>query len=465
MDQHLLSIVFTSHLFQVSVWLLLGVILAASLVMSVVAVKRPWPAGVFVSGLLLSAAGVIAWVACGPYTVHALLQVNVVSLSLAGLSWTLLDRFPIVRVPHVERAGGRTIRFGHLATVLAVGMLGLAVVAGVARCLTSLPPAGLTVLDWIALGSATGAVVALLWDPAARFPLAALYGLGLAALGMMEMARGLSPGLFFLWGGFSVWAAFVIIAALVGWALPKFRRVPVWLRIPTRSVSFDVAAARVSAGNRNLALHSRAQELPRNSALESQATEIATSKSVSDQSVAPLAHAADYQSRARFTRDWFNLAQAFVAVSTAVVTAWVSLDFAFNRMGEELDAVFMTGRGAACPTALMLLGGAILMAWQTRGAWRATWQFAAMIAGVLLTSSLGWASLDGESQASLARDLWWHRSVTFMTSTGMMAFMTSIGLRRILPRASDWIARGRQAMPVFGGLFLLTVIAVLIQAL
>jgi hypothetical protein len=32
----------------------------------------------------------------------------------------------------------------------------------------------------------------------------------------------------------------------------------------------------------------------------------------------------------------------------------------------------------------------------------------------------------------------------------MMTLMTGFGLGRVLPRHSDWIPRGRRAMPVFG---------------
>lgn len=192
-----------------------------------------------------------------------------------------------------------------------------------------------------------------------------------------------------------------MIAALIGWTLPKLTRMPVLLRIPNTP--------------------------------------------------------------GRFVTGWFNPAQAFVAVSAAAVTAWVSLDSSFNGMGEGLTVVVLTGRWAAWPTALMLLGGTILMAWQTHGVWRATWQFSAMVAAVLLTSSAGWASLDAESPAFLGRELWLHRSITFMISTGMMTFMTGVGLPRTLPPTSDWITRARQAMPVFGCLFLLMMIAVLIQ--
>ena len=92
----------------------------------------------------------------------------------------------------------------------------------------------------------------------------------------------------------------------------------------------------------------------------------------------------------------------------------------------------------------MLLGAAILMAWQSSGAWRAGWQFGAMAAGILLTSSFGLAHIDAASESP-----WLDRSVSLMISAGMMTLMTGIGLPRVF-RTSDWGARGRQAAPVFG---------------
>ena len=77
------------------------------------------------------------------------------------------------------------------------------------------------------------------------------------------------------------------------------------------------------------------------------------------------------------------------------------------------------------------------------------WQFATMFAGILFTASLGWSRIDlaglpaGESP-------WPDHVFTLLVSTGMMTFMTSVGLPRFLPRDSDWIPRGRQAMPVLG---------------
>ncbi len=390
------------HANPVVIWLGLGFVLALSVAAGAVALGRRKPAGVFTSGLLLNVIGGVAWAVWGPRTIHTLLQINVVCLSLGCAAWMLLDRLHSAGVPHADW-GGRTVSFARLAAPLAVGLLGLVVATGVARQVMDLPHLELTALDWAALCTATGAVVVCLWDDAGPFPLAGLYVLGLVAISMMDIARNFSPGKFFLWGSICEWAGFVLVTALVGWSLPRLKRVAVLLRI---------------SGTRD-----------------------------------------------RWSTGWFSAAQAFLAASTAVITAWVSIDFSFDGMGKDVSWVALVGRSAACAAALMLVGGSILMAWQTRGAWRAAWQYAAMSAGVLLTSSVGWASLDAASDSSLVRELWLHRSETLMITSGMMTFMATIGFPRILPRAGDWITRGRRAAPVFGCLALLMLLAVLLQKL
>ena len=47
----------------------------------------------------------------------------------------------------------------------------------------------------------------------------------------------------------------------------------------------------------------------------------------------------------------------------------------------------------------------------------------------------------------------------------MMTLLTSFGLARVLPRDSDWIPRGRRAMPAFAGLAVGLLVLVLGQRL
>ena len=142
----------------------------------------------------------------------------------------------------------------------------------------------------------------------------------------------------------------------------------------------------------------------------------------------------------------------------AVLVGWIATDFSFDGVGAGSALFGLAGRACACPSALMLLGASIVMAWQSTGWWRAAWQFAAMAAGVLFTTSIGLARIDAASEAP-----WLERTVNLMISTGMMTIMTWIGLPRGLPKESDWIPRGRQASPVFAAAALLLLATVVIE--
>jgi len=103
----------------------------------------------------------------------------------------------------------------------------------------------------------------------------------------------------------------------------------------------------------------------------------------------------------------------------------------------------------------------IKMAAQATAPWRARWQYAAFAAGLLLAGSLGWARLDPAPGAPTGDAPWLHRGVILMSAAAVMLLIGTLGLRWILPKKSAWIAAGRRCAPVFGGLTLLTLLAVL----
>ena len=248
-------------------------------------------------------------------------------------------------------------------------------------------------ISWWTLGAASLLLVLGLWDRAAKFSLPGLYALGVIAVGMGKLPWISTSGQFFLWGIVCDLAGFVLVTALLGWVLPSLKPVAAKLRIPAE--------------------------------------------------------------RDRWSAKWFHGAQALLALTVAGLAMWIAVDFSFDGLGKGVAQFGLAGRWAACPAALLLIGTSILMAWQSRGRWRAAWQYAAMIAGVLFTSSLGWAALDASSPAP-----WQHRSINLLVSVSMMTLLTSFGLARVLPSHSDWILRGRRAMPAFAGLALGLLIAV-----
>jgi hypothetical protein len=268
----------------------------------------------------------------------------------------------------------------------------------VVRAVLDRPPASLGPLDWWACLAVSAALLLGLWDRTSRFSLVGLYALAISVLGMGEIQRDFAPAAFFLWAGVCDLAGFVLVSALLGWVLPGLRPLGARLRIPNEP--------------------------------------------------------------GRWSAKWFHGVQALGASTVAVLAVWIATDFSFDVVGKGVALFGMAGRWAAPPATLMLIGAAILMAWQSRGVWRAGWQYAAMIAGVLFTSSIGWATLDPTSSAP-----WYDRSVNLLISATMMTLLTSFGLARVLPRHSDWIPRGRRAMPAFAGLALCLLAVVLGQRL
>jgi hypothetical protein len=147
---------------------------------------------------------------------------------------------------------------------------------------------------------------------------------------------------------------------------------------------------------------------------------------------------------------WLGCVQALLVLADATLAIWIAADVSYDGMGTGVALFGLSGRLVACPAALMLLGTAILMAWQSQGRWRAGWQCAALGLGMLFTTTIGWSTMDAATASP-----WRQRGVNLLISASMMTFMTGVGLGRFLPRRSDWIPRGRQAMPVFGSLALL----------
>lgn len=158
-------------------------------------------------------------------------------------------------------------------------------------------------------------------------------------------------------------------------------------------------------------------------------------------------------------RCWFYWVQAIATALVALVIFWILLDPGFAALGEGQALLGLAGHSASCPAALMLLGTAIVMAWQSNGMWRGGWQYAAMGAGVLFTSSIGWSRLDAASDT-----VWSRRTLYLLVSVVMMTLLTRFGLARVLPASGDWITRARRAAPVFGvAALMLAILALLLS--
>lgn len=369
-----------------AVWFSLGTALAIGMGAGFWAVRGGQAVAVFVSGLALCAAGALLWWLGPLASVAGLWQIQVICLALGSAIWTALDAAFPGRVRRGQLSGC-TLSFAHLAIQVAVVLFVFQTARSVAGAVWDRPPPTVRPLEWWALLVASAAVVLGLWDRSARFSWKGLYGLGLVAVLMGKLQWRFTTGQFFLWAIVCDVAGFVLVTALVGWILPLVRPLAVRLRIP-------LEADRWSAG-------------------------------------------------------WFHRTQALLALTVAGLATWIALDFSFDGLGQEVALFGLAGRAEACPATLMLIGTSILMAWQSRARWRAGWQYAAMVAGVLFTSSIGWVAVGADSPAP-----WQHRSLNLLISASMMTLLSGVGLARVLPRDSDWIVRARRAMPAFACLAL-----------
>ena len=243
-------------------WWSIEAILSLSVTAALLALWLRLPGYVFVSGLLLNAAGVVAWLAWEPATIAALLQINVLCLAAGSIVWSLLEAAHREGVPHWGGKRGQSpfvrstfravpagtdqrlvgdcplfppLCFAHWAAVAAVGLLAAYVAAGVAGELFRWQHLQIDIgrMDWIALGATVAAVAVCLWNRNARFVLAGEYMLGLSAVGMALCASCLAPRLWCWWAA-SALPAFAMAAAALGWLLPRMKSIGRLLRIPIR---------------------------------------------------------------------------------------------------------------------------------------------------------------------------------------------------------------------------------------
>ena len=383
------------------VWWYLGPTLVTSFSAGVLALWQREPAYVYVSGLLLNFVATIAWYVWGTSTPIGPVQANIMALAAGSAVWSLLTLLLPVRVPHAK-LGDRELPFAHFAARVAVGLI--LVVVGFAvmhDLLDGLEHIAIGSFDWIVLGATAGAIAVCLWDRSSRFPLAGFYALGLAAVGMALCDRELSPGRLFVWVATCEVAGFVLVAAVVGWLLPRIPQVWQALSIPT------------------------------------------------DEN--------------RWSRQWFLTAQPMLGALGVVLSVWVSLDVSLDGMGEDLALFGMAGRMAGVAGLLIAVGTAIVMAWQTDGRWRHGWQCTSIVMGLLLNASIGFARLDPSLGTPTGDAPWLHRSVSLMVAAVMMTLLSSLGIGQIVSKGNDWIAAGRRMTPVMGGLALLMLVAVLAQ--
>lgn len=226
--------------------------LAASVLLGALALWSRRPAYVYASGLLFCLVGflvwqswltgggtVLAWLDGGPGVVSTLLDDLVVCLAAASAFWTTADLALRRRTPPVDLRG-RFLPFSHAAALLALHLLAVVVLGGLASDATG---AGLRVgggLAWVATAATAAALLLCLWDFEAapwgvRGP--PLYVAGLLAVGLALHAAAL-PVRWLVWQAALALAVYTLAATVMTWAFASAPRVWSLFRLPDRPESW-----------------------------------------------------------------------------------------------------------------------------------------------------------------------------------------------------------------------------------
>ncbi len=289
---------------------------------------------------------------------------------------------------------GRRQPLAEVAAHAAMAILGILVVVLLTSDLLARPHPVIGRLDWIALGTTIVALVLGMWDRWARGSLPGLYLCGLVGVGLSLVARELGPRAL-CWAAGPELAVFALVALAAAWLLPKLKPLARPLRLPL-------------------------DDLPEQAA-------------------------------------WFPGVQAIVAVLAGGLAVWIAIDPAFDAVAHSW-LVGLHGRIAGPLATLLLLAVALGTAGLCSARWRAAWQQAAMLLGLLVLSELGWALLDADISAP-----WLHRSVILMVAAVAVTLAAGLGLPRMLPPESDWLPVARRSTPALAGLALFLLAAVLVQ--
>ena len=221
-----------------STWWLVCPILTFSVVAAAMALWLQETKYAAVSGCLLNAAGTLFWwsrIGAGTpifswdlATIAGLVQTNVICLAIGATAWRLLGLLGRPgKAPFVSRAA-------RLGVWLLCGLVAVCV----ANDLLGLPHVQPQRLDWIALGAIAAAATICLRRPNGDAA-AALYALGIAALGMELLALHVSP-LTFYWLAAVELAGFALAIAAIA-QLPWSGR-PQWFAA-AQAVVVAIAAA------------------------------------------------------------------------------------------------------------------------------------------------------------------------------------------------------------------------------
>ncbi len=189
----------------------------------------------YAAGFLLNLAATIWALTRWPHTgslegLYGLTEANIVALALPGIIWLWLE----LRARHVNQNRQSSIpAFHHLASLLVIAVLCL--LAGL-RVLSELDSDSFHArawLEWLAVSSAVIFLLACLWDRKARYAVAGLYLLGLAAGTLALVRADLMPNTF-PWALMLMTAGYALSTSLIWKGRGPFIEFASRLKIPRR---------------------------------------------------------------------------------------------------------------------------------------------------------------------------------------------------------------------------------------
>jgi hypothetical protein len=370
-------------------------VLAASVLIGALAVWKQSGGFVYGSGLLISAAGHLAWIAWAETkgistdgsVQYRLILVHIICLAGASLVWTV-----------VELMGDRTFRlpmkgippFRHLAAWTALAALVLTVGASLNADMIGGLASPHDVLLWFAIVAVLGAAAATLCDrPEQRWagPLPQLYVLGLLTIGAVLHHSGFARQ-WLVWNAAVLLGPYVLIAALACHLGLRFLKGGASLGMPARPDGWQSA--------------------------------------------------------------WFVPAQAIVSGIAAVLCVWICL--VFVDLGPRL-AGFLPAALLAVAWALLTLHWSRLTVEWKRLLSHGTDllvdirlpRSAALLFGVLAVAGLHCAFVGPGTSAP-----WLHRSVLLMAALTWCSALYGVVLPRLLPVGSEWAWLARRLASPLG---------------
>jgi hypothetical protein len=377
-----------------------GAVLAVAVLLGTMALWSHRAAYVVGSALMLNVIAFLAWTAWGPGTLATFITTQVMALALASVAWSAIAMALRQQEQPVD-VQALTLPFRSAAALIALHVMGILVLGGLASDLTGndIHLGGL--LSWLALVATATALGFIAWDGRARgsATLAPLYATGLLAVGLSLHQAALTPERL-AWAAGLLLAAYVLAMAGVAWAVLQFAQL------------------------RRLLHHE------------------------------PQAEAEPAL--------WFMAAQAIVAALLLTLSVWMSLDFEHtaDRLAGPLAAVLLTTAGvimaelrfdfrlpssaAGAQPRLQKMGGGV--------------RYVTLTIGVIALGELGWALLDPALPAP-----WLQRTAVATACVAAMSLAYGAALPRLLAPVSAWGASARRLALLLLGLTCLAFSGLLVQ--